>query len=201
MDTKHCVVCGVEFAPNSNRQKYCLSCTRYAGTANCKNCGKEFRKRPGTTGQFCSRQCFNAHRTMPEMVRRACIVCGQEFKPRHKEQTTCSHDCDQRRRRTERLRICPVCGKQFDYGTHRHKLTCSKECAGVQRRKGPMVSRCERCGKEIRRTSDRYRRFCSRECLADPIGTRYPTTGGYIRMKVGKGQVLILKDMSWNIAM
>lgn len=186
MHTKQCVVCGNEFTPGSNRQKYCLSCTKYAGTAQCKNCGKEFRRKSGTTGQYCSRRCAYDHHTRPDMARRPCPVCGKEFKPTRADQITCSHECSLNRQREVKLRTCPVCGREFDYGKHPEKATCSKACAGELRRKGPMHSFCERCGKRIERKGDRYRRFCSSECRARQVGSKRLSNIGYIMLKVGK---------------
>lgn len=186
MHTKQCVVCGNEFTPGSNRQKYCLSCTKYAGTAQCKNCGKEFRRKSGTTGQYCSRRCAYDHHTRPDMTRRPCPVCGKEFKPTRADQITCSHECSLNRQREVKLRTCPVCGREFDYGKHPEKATCGKACAGELRRKGPMHSFCERCGKRIERKGDRYRRFCSSECRARQVGSKRLSNIGYIMLKVGK---------------
>lgn len=186
MYTKRCVVCDEEFVPGSNRQKYCKKCSRYSGDANCKNCGKGFRKRPGTTGQFCSRDCAYAYRTSENLKSRACPVCGREFKPSRNGQLTCSRDCSSRRTdKPKALRTCPVCGQQFDHSRHRHQATCSRDCAGQLRRKGPMHSFCERCGKRIERVGDRYRRFCSDACRADPLGSTRANSNGYVVTKVG----------------
>lgn len=186
MYTKKCAVCGKEFERTSNRQKYCQDCSNYRGSGTCVNCGKEFRRKPNASNLYCSRRCFNAHRTRDDMAIRPCPVCGKEFKPGRVGQATCSRECSNSRLKKTRLRTCPVCNKEFDYGNHPEKATCSKACAGELRRKGPMHSFCERCGVRIERTGDRYRRFCSDECRSREIGSKRVNDLGYTLIKVGK---------------
>lgn len=83
--------------------------------------------------------------------------------------------------------ICPVCGRVFSCKrahvarniSRGHSTTCSKECAGIGRRKKLLT--CYYCQKEFKpsRYTDRTksgRRYCSRRCLG--LATR---TVGYRR--------------------
>ena len=183
---KHCVVCQEVFVARSNRQKYCLEHSSYTGVSVCRDCGNEFKKKSGTTGQFCSRKCGYAFRTLADRKRKPCLCCNKTFKPRHKGHVHCSKYCASLTRERRRIRTCPVCWKTFDHRTHPERLTCSRECAAMQRRKGPMESACQRCGKTIRRVGNRYRQFCSKQCLGVPVGSRRPLASGYVQYKVGK---------------
>lgn len=181
---RSCERCGELFKPNSNRQKYCQQCRAFRyGMATCAYCGVEFAIKSGTTGKYCSRDCRNADVSTPEFQRRKCSVCNTVFKPRRANQQTCSRACSIKTRRT-RYKTCIVCSKDF-VGKTSHQSTCSRECAGLLRR-GERVSHCARCGKVMPFTRYRDQRYCSKECRTLPIGHAKQTTGGYIKIKVGK---------------
>ena len=179
MATKACVTCGNEFAPGSNRQKYCVECGR-RGQGTCQVCGKTFKRSGHDSGRFCSRECFWQSTSNADSARRPCPVCGKEYKPRRAGVKTCSRACAAQLRKRE-LQTCEVCGKQFD-SRHRSR-TCSREC-GVRLRQAPRPQTCARCGKAMPFFKNRHRRYCSTECRQLPVGTKRTTDQGYVLIKV-----------------
>lgn len=71
---KSCTTCGEEFKPTGNRQKYCSEkCKR--GTGRCRHCSKVFVRTKGSTGQFCSTQCYYDSRNQAEWEYKTCPGC------------------------------------------------------------------------------------------------------------------------------
>lgn len=110
--TKTCQVCGQEYVPNSNVQKYCSEDCSLAGRYNrssragyvCVQCGKSFVL-PHGTGKahrlFCSDDCrfqwFALKKAAAAASPRACAVCGNEFRPKQSTQVTCSPECSRQK--------------------------------------------------------------------------------------------------------
>ena len=99
------------------------------------------------------------------MQSRRCEWCGDEFKPRRREQRFCSGSCAATwtaRKRGQVGRVsgeCPQCGKGFDTYAGNNRKYCSEEC-------GHLAARTERpkclvCGKPVRLMRNRY---CSKSC-------------------------------------
>lgn len=123
---------------------------------------------------------------------KACVVCGQIFKPNSARQKYCSDACRcgtktciqcgkeflQKERTTGNFcsracwyawpgriedRECPVCGKMFRPNDSRQK-TCSMGCSIEVRRTAVRNTRCEQCGKPLAKDVHPRVRFCSRSC-------------------------------------
>lgn len=85
-------------------------------------------------------------KTISDDVIRVCKLCGNTFHPRTNRQMCCMET---------KIKICPVCGKSFDYicTTSLSHNTCSKECSqkyAVIRRKQEASKEtriCKYCGK------------------------------------------------------
>jgi hypothetical protein len=179
---KECATCGDAFEPASNRQKFCKVCG-CRPRATCVQCGKEFRRQANTSGRYCSSECWYASATRPEMRRRGCAVCGEEFKPLTEAQKTCSRRCAAVVRTTA-PKVCPVCGSEFKSNNPAQK-TCSRECGYTIRGTRIPEQRCERCGKVIIK-GYRGQRFCSHQCRTRPLGSKRHIHG-YVQIRVGRG--------------
>ena len=153
---KKCCACGEEYQPNNGRQKYCIRCGKYGGQATCEQCGKIFPLTGGTTGRFCSRECWYRFFGGEKMAPRNCPVCGAKFKPRHADQKTCGRSCGNKIQR-RKSKICIVCGKEFD-SRHSGQVTCSNQCSGIRRQK-VTFSTCEKCGKSIQAGGGREKKI------------------------------------------
>jgi hypothetical protein len=112
MGIKTCVTCGAEFEARSNRQAYCSEACKH-GSATCRTCGKGFVRTKGTTGEFCSTECWYSSdrgprnkpvrvaapriekpkRERASPVTKACPSCGSEFVTRVARQECCSRSC------------------------------------------------------------------------------------------------------------
>jgi len=177
---KVCRDCKKKYQPNSNRQVLCHKCSNRAN-AICEKCGKAFKPTGGTTGRFCSKECWYKTIGIPEYYRRPCDVCGIEFKPTRTRQKVCSRKCASQLHKRP-LRICSVCGKEFD--SRHYSETCSNACAGIRKRLERPTA-CARCGGEIPFSRFRQRKYCSAECRKTPLGEKRYTTLGYVLIRVG----------------
>ena len=85
------------------------------------------------------------------MATKICVVCGEEFSPKNKNQIACSHECQKLNKRQKdrerhhknyalthpatRINICAVCGKEFTpHKRNPHQITCSPECQTVRKK-------------------------------------------------------------------
>ena len=87
-------------------------------TRICKGCGKEFLGQPDAAHRkgsrsTCSDECLSKLNSSRQNHRppNVCIVCGKEFKTKHKETHTCSKECAKKLSTTEVTCLC--CGKKF----------------------------------------------------------------------------------------
>jgi hypothetical protein len=125
---KPCVVCGTVFKPVIGVQKYCSEECRQ-GKYQCEGCGSEFIRKKGTAGRFCSTDCWykSPHETVLPI--RECVVCGTEFKPRRREQLSCSHECRcMNLRSANRRTLCERCGGPMGEKCDPHARFCSRVC-------------------------------------------------------------------------
>lgn len=138
MNTRKCVICGKDFIPRGNAQKYCDDCANVQKI--CPQCGKEFlvsrSQHNRGRGIYCSRECqFEAAKTGKWMV---CPVCGKRFyAPKNKfgkyDTLYCSRECAAEGQKTGEVKTCLVCGKKFYRPKcildRRSANYCSPECA------------------------------------------------------------------------
>lgn len=97
-----------------------------------------------------------------------CKYCGKQYEKQYNAQKYCSTECKlktQKPRSRRKIKICPVCGKEFK---GYYKTTyCSMACASIANGKRIKVI-CDYCGKEyyIKKSKiDKYKNnFCSVEC-------------------------------------
>ncbi len=99
-----CAHCGIETSYKSTRtpaykkKRYCSRRCWNLSTgilSTCKQCGAEFKGRPGSRYKWCSWKCYNVHRGAP--VLKPCIQCGKLFTKRDRATTKkhryCSRTC------------------------------------------------------------------------------------------------------------
>lgn len=96
--------------------------------------------------------------------KKRCPICGGIMAQKSKICWEC---------RKKRLkRICPVCGKEFEYKASTNKKTCSLKCSYIlrgreqsQRLSQKIVKTCIHCGKEFEvPPSKENHKFCSLKC-------------------------------------
>jgi predicted nucleic acid-binding Zn ribbon protein len=130
MKKVRCAVCGKEFLGYS-RSKYCSDQCRQ-GLGSCIVCGKVFIRKPGTTGKFCSHECWYAHYDAQNLA--TCPICGKAFSSKSGAKT-CSYKCAAAaKRKPRRHPYCETCGVSLD-GKHPRVRFCSKKCALTGRRR------------------------------------------------------------------
>jgi hypothetical protein len=106
-------------------------------------------------------------------MKKACIVCGNDYRSRKKDSKYCSQKClyigRPRRQRTRIEVVCKSCGSAFGVkpsevrkGGGRGNY-CSRKCYFEWRRKQRLIT-CEKCGIEFER-DHANRRYCSRTCF------------------------------------
>ena len=71
-----CQMCGSEFAPTGNSQRYCTECARERKKAAHKRYKAKIKQTP-----------------FAELGLRTCAICGKEFKPQRRSQIYCSGEC------------------------------------------------------------------------------------------------------------
>lgn len=160
---KPCAACGAIFQPVNARSKYCSERCKM-GIGICKQCGNEFIKKKGTTGQYCSPECWYKAPGKKIYTERLCGYCGTRFQPRWVDQKFCSEDCGRKGRRKERaFTHCQNCGKELPFKLSKRTLRfCSRKCALIgSTREGVHHA---------------------------PLGHKTTGPSGYILIKVGKGE-------------
>lgn len=116
--TKICKCCGQEFETDYKRRKYCYSCRPYKSDHHahkpikqfkCVICGKEYEssdyRRKTCGSKECLRKNQDKHRTRPKKIKK--IKTPVEYE----------------------IRVCVICGKEFEVDKRRHNKTCSHECS------------------------------------------------------------------------
>lgn len=138
----------------------------------CPTCGLTFfpeHQKIGRRQIYCSWKCRS------NLGMRICVVCGAEYKVKHKRQITCSHLCGARRAGIERakrnrvnvdgetLRRCPTCKEMKPLNTeHYHKSNSTLDgfayaCKACQRIRHIEYNKTDRARKlkRIRRQKDK----------------------------------------------
>lgn len=106
--------------------------------AICEHCGKEFkgaRSGQGKPPKFCSKKCFNDHRTEQRPI---CLHCGKRVPPQNQKVIFCSIKCRVEHSRPA-PRNCVNCGTLFspiryynpnssNSGAKQRRRTCSDRC-------------------------------------------------------------------------
>lgn len=127
-----CDFCGVPFSSYNNDRKYCSTqCSHNAKKKPvqvkiCPKCGKEFYNRRHDT-IYCSYEC-----AFPKTVYQfTCLQCHTMFTDnKHKDRIYCSMKCFHvANDKGSEIRICPICGVNFQTTLRKPRKTCSKECA------------------------------------------------------------------------
>ena len=220
MNTNICSICGTKFILNQHNQKYCSKkCCKKAARQKeaenrimsikkCEICGEEFT--PKTSNQkLCGKpECTLAKKRktvkqsklkaklkklgqkIEELQPRKCIICGELFTPKNKDQILCGKpECRKERlsRQERRIpdenytaligayeyktkganKVCPFCGKQFVTSVWNQEY-CSRECEqNSLKLKNPNSLLHERicivCGKSFIPTHSQQI-ICSKRC-------------------------------------
>lgn len=119
--TKTCQRCGGNFAPTSNRQRYCPTCPKRA-PSTCQVCSTEFIPAPNTTGKFCSGTCWGIAQARPAKI---CEACGRKYQPGTSRQRACDSFCADKLRKLPRD-SCETCGTEVK---NRQQRYCSRSCS------------------------------------------------------------------------
>ncbi len=135
MKLKVCKICGKNYRPKSNRQRYCAKCGRRGGIRECEVCHRRFKPTANTTGKYCSINCYKKSRKLKRI--RQCAICSEMFDPGPGRarcgQKTCSLICADKLRTKERPK-CLTCGNPVKQLKNKY---CSRSCAmSNQNRKG-----------------------------------------------------------------
>ena len=121
------------------------------GTAMCKVCGKEFKKK-STNQELCSDECRKQFYFESCKKKRYCKKCGTELlKGQHQYCSKCKQE--------KNKRICERCGKEFYIKNYSTKKYCSYECSLKPR----YTKLCEYCGKEFTTTREEQK-YCTLKC-------------------------------------
>ena len=162
----------------------------------CQQCGKEQLLLPAVAKKkkYCSNDCKNiAVNGQRKIVRNiVCACCSKKFTHDSHNGNRgfrfCSYECAAkvRGRKQERplsrlivkeriilnrIKICPMCNKQFIRAMDSSAKYCSKECSSkryicMDDRKSPRTYKCKECDKEHTvEYGDLNRLFCSNKCL------------------------------------
>ena len=176
---KKCEICGTEFIPKTIVQTLC-------GNPECK---KERSRRLIRQSKL-KAKLIKTGEYIEELEPRKCIICGEEFIPKHKGQKLCGKDeCFKERNYRQKQgipeseypsligvynfgvrgdeRICPTCGKTFIAKTG-NQIYCSRNCKEIPRKlenKGCLLNErtCIICGKKFIPNSGQQQ-VCSEEC-------------------------------------
>lgn len=160
---KKCKTCGKDFETVWPRQAYCSDQCRQ-GKGKCIVCGREFLRKPRTTGSFCSPRCWYEYYRRFGKKTNTCPICGTEF---HGGAKTCGKECGYALRRQanpNRRTTCEYCGKPLQKNVKPKVRFCSRSCA--------LAARNKHGGHSL------------------PDGAKYKDNTGYIRIKVD-GQWLL----------
>lgn len=119
--------CGKIFETQFGRKSYCSETCHYG--SNCNYCGTDFIKKKGSTGKYCSSNCW--YRFYDSQNEKDCPVCGVRF---NTKQQTCSVKCAHKKKTLLREHInCAQCGVILKIDSHRKRKYCSKRCALLER--------------------------------------------------------------------
>lgn len=101
----------------------------------CLICGKEWKAK-GTTGKYCSRECFYKSKTTIGQTEKICPTCGKSFivDSGHIDRKYCSFPCSVKGRDRDNWhkydeRICHNCQKPFKIISWRKDKFCCHKCS------------------------------------------------------------------------
>lgn len=141
MKNKQCVICGKEFKPTNNKQKYCSD--------ECRKVVKrdKYKRR---YWEDKAKECCSKHGGIDNCPYDDCICeatnrnpvckhCGKPFTPKGRNQKFCSVECRFEYRKAHKkksnrvyIKECPICKKQFG-ATHFNQKYCSDGCFQIAR--------------------------------------------------------------------
>jgi endogenous inhibitor of DNA gyrase (YacG/DUF329 family) len=169
-------ICGKEFTPTNNRQKYCCEKCWWRGhgkehrqesklriNRKCPNCGKMFATTDGRK-KFCSDKCkikfSNDARHHPHKgIKGQCEVCGKEYTvTRNPTKRTCSNRCAKFKCKYDGNRLkalvrdnftCQKCGGSHKKQLHVHHKDCSGLAENPNHGLENLVTLCTTCHAQI----------------------------------------------------
>lgn len=139
MSTKKCEICGEEFTPKTSNQKLC-------GKPECTLA----KKRKTVKQSKLKAKLKKLGQKVEELQPRKCIICGEQFIPKNKDQLLCGKpECRKERASRQKRgipdedyinlvgvyehqvkgenKVCPFCGKPFVTSVWNQQY-CSREC-------------------------------------------------------------------------
>lgn len=157
---KYCVKCSTEFETNLGNKRYCTEQCHYG--AICGECGISFLKKKGTTGKYCSSDCW--YKAYDRQNLKICCKCNKTYEG-HSTQKYCSYGCaNQAKLSPKRNLNCLHCNTPLSTKGHIRTKFCSRSCGLKDRdRKGS---------------------------LSKPEGSKHPHSAGYVTIKVNGKWVL-----------
>jgi len=157
--TKNCIKCNSPFTTTNHTKKYCSDQCR-AG-AVCVTCGINFIKRKGTTGSYCSKNCWYKYYDQVGIKTKECPVCKKQF---HGTNITCSKECGfaRVRSKTERAKECKYCKKPLNNSRRPKQIYCDRHCSARDRKYVNGMPRCS-------------------------IGDKRLHGNGYVKLKISEG--------------
>lgn len=93
----------------------------------CEECNKEFIQKSGTSGRFCSLDCWYSFNKKSHI--RTCPGCGVDYHPRFTKQKFCTRACSDNSKKKKYT--CNHCGVEFFDRPSKNRKFCSKKCSGA----------------------------------------------------------------------
>lgn len=180
LKTKECPQCKTSFVANYKQQKYCSQqCVGESQTQSqfkkfyeCKECGKEFRRKRNTLNIFCSRECSFKYKSEHTL---ALTLTAEEQSKRTARRKAKETELFLSKATSKRYlplfyNTCVECNSLFLW--RREKLCCSTECQYKRNKRqkvlsdhGTLKRECKQCGATYNfGTGEATNSFCSKKC-------------------------------------
>lgn len=129
-----CQSCNEQFVATNNNQKFCKKDCRNVKRI-CLNCNSEYYIYYKKDTKYCSDDCYHSyqssHKKEYELYNIECKCCKTAFKSLKQNQEYCSRSCmyTARKQKSNELRNCLNCNKEFICYKKSKKSCCSIKCS------------------------------------------------------------------------